>query len=103
MNELEKCFSTGQLRKSAPDIKKARASLIIAERNQKDAVTQIENKLYRWAFVAAYASMFHAGRALLFKDGIKERSHFCLCIYVKEKYRGIIEGKYLNELDNLRE
>lgn len=30
--------------------------------------------------------MFHAARALLFRDGIKERSHECIPVYLKEKY-----------------
>ncbi|MBI5227550.1 HEPN domain-containing protein [Candidatus Micrarchaeota archaeon] len=103
MSELDKCFRTGQLKKSVPDMEKAKASLISSEENQKDAQVQLDNKSYKWAFIAAYASMFHAARALLFKDGVKERSHFCLYLYVKEKYGGIIEEKYFSEINTLRE
>ncbi len=46
--------------------------------------------------------MFHAARALLFKDGHKERSHYALCIYVKERYGTKIEMKYIHELNTLR-
>ena len=38
------------------------------------------------AVVAAYTSMFHAARAILLRDGIKERSHICIVIYLREKY-----------------
>ena len=30
--------------------------------------------------------MFHAARAILFRDGIKERSHECIPVYLKETY-----------------
>ena len=103
MTELENCFEKGQLVKKAGDLKKATASLKISREHIGDAKVHQDNKLYNWALIAAYTSMFHAARALLFRDGIKERSHFCLCVYVKENYKGQIELKYLNELDILRE
>lgn len=59
--------------------------------------------LFRWAFIAAYTSMFHAGRAILYRDGVKERSHYCIYVYLREKYSGKIEAKYFSELDLLRE
>ena len=103
MNEWDKCFAKDMLKKTKKDIKKAESSLKISKENLEDANSQLESRLFKWAFIAAYTSMFHAARALLYKDGIKERSHYCLCIYVKENYRGIIEAKYLNELNILRE
>ncbi len=36
--------------------------------------------------ILAYTSMFHAARAVLFRDGIVERSHVCLIEYLKETY-----------------
>ncbi len=100
---LDECFRKGHLVKAEKSLQKAVSSIKIAKENINDAKVHLENKLFNWAFIAAYTAMFHASRALLFKDGIKERSHFCLCNYVKEKYRGKIEAKYINELDILRE
>lgn len=42
---------------------------------------------YRVVAISSYSSMFHAARAVLFMDGIKERSHECISIYLKEKYK----------------
>lgn len=103
MSSIDECFERRNLKKTNPSVQKAKASLTIAENNLKDAKTHLDNNMYNWALIASYASMFHSGRALLFKDGVKEKSHFCLAIYVKEKYKGIIESKYLNELNILRE
>jgi uncharacterized protein (UPF0332 family) len=30
--------------------------------------------------------MFHAARSLLYRDGIKERSHLCVIAYLQETY-----------------
>ncbi len=103
MSEVAECFVKGLLKKGKPDLGKARLSLKVSEQNLDDAATQINAGLAKWAFIAAYTSMFHAARALLYRDGVKERSHYCLCAYVKEKYRGAIEEKYLNEFNVLRE
>ena len=103
MTTLDDCFKKGLLRKTQPNIEKAKASLELAKENADDGKVHMSNDMHNWAMVAAYTSMFHSARALLFKDGVKERSHFCMALYVKEKYAGIIESKYLNELNVLRE
>jgi uncharacterized protein (UPF0332 family) len=103
MNEYEGCFAKGMLKKSRPDEGKAKSSLKLSKENLDDARTHLENRLHKWAFIAAYTSMFHAARALMYRDGVKERSHFCLCVYVKERYSGKIEARYINELNLLRE
>ena len=38
------------------------------------------------AIVSAYSAMFHAGRAILFRDGVMEKSHVCLIDYLRENY-----------------
>ena len=44
--------------------------------------------------------MFHAARSLLFKDGIKERSHLCVISYIKETYPRL--RRLANQLDTYR-
>ncbi len=46
------------------------------------------------ATIALYNAFFHTARALLFRDGIKERSHFCVARYIEEKYvvKGLLNG-----------
>ena len=100
---IRDCLEKGMLKETRPDGEKAKLALKIAEKNLEDAKAQVKGGLYRWAFIAAYTSMFHAGRAILYRDGIKERSHFCIYIYLKEKYSQRIEAKYFNELNVLRE
>jgi len=49
--------------------------------------------------------MFHSSRAVLFKDGFREKSHFCISLYLDEMYvsKGILEQKWVRLLDHYRE
>jgi len=55
--------------------------------------------------LALYNAFFHAARALLFKDGIKERSHFCVARYVEPEYvlKNRLDKKFVLFLDSLRD
>ena len=44
--------------------------------------------------------MFHSARAILFKDGIKERSHLCIVSYLRETYPRL--KRLANQLDAYR-
>jgi len=53
----------------------------------------------------SYIAMFHAARAVLFRDGFREKSHFAVARYLEEVYfvKGILEKKWINLLDRYRE
>ena len=84
---LEECFEDGLLRKG--NIKKERiiGSLKISEKFLKNSKKVFKIKCFDVAFLSVYNSMFHAARALLFGDGITERSHYCFIKYLTEKYK----------------
>ena len=90
------------VKKIMPDIKRAHNSVTMAEHKLHRAEADIDAGSYEEAVLAAYTSMFHSARALLFKDGYKERNHYGLCIYIREKFSQKIEMKYINELNALR-
>ena len=56
-----------------------------------------EKKNYKWAIIQAYYSIFHGTRALLFKAGYREESHFALKIALsgrgKQGQRGLDSGQ----------
>ena len=57
------------------------------------------NKVFDFVILGAYNAMFHAARALLYKDEIQEKSHFAIYIYLKEKYSDKIPINVLNFLN----
>ncbi len=99
---IEDLVKKGLLAKVLPDLQKAQKSLELAETRIEKAHEEIQVELFDDALISAYGSMFHTSRALLFRDGYKERSHYAICEYIREKYSGKLEARFINELNILR-
>lgn len=99
---IEDCLAEGLLKREQPDIGKARRSLDVARHKLELAQREVDAGIYENAVVTAYTAMFHAARALLFRDGYKERSHYAVYVYLKEKYGDRIEQKFISELNFMR-
>jgi uncharacterized protein (UPF0332 family) len=99
---IKDCFENGLLRKDIKDLVRARKSIEVAKHKLDIAQHTFDADIFEEALINSYAAMFHAARALLFRDGIVEKSHFGLYVYLKEKYSQKIEPRFLNELNNLR-
>ncbi|VVB93159.1 HEPN domain protein [uncultured archaeon] len=84
--KMAECFQKGLLKRTSPDMENALRSLELSKSNIEDAVGNMSIHRYRVVAISSYSSMFHAARAILFRDGIKERSHECIPVYLKEKY-----------------
>ena len=83
---MEDCFKKGLLKRTSPDRENALRSLELSKSNIEDAVENLSMRRYRVVAVSSYTAMFHAARAILLRDGVKERSHECIPAYLKEKY-----------------
>lgn len=86
LSELEKCFEKGLIRKTLQSKEKALKSILKARKWLYEAKKNFKFKLFDSCLVSSYSAMFHAARALLLKDGFREKSHYCLARYVEEKY-----------------
>jgi len=84
--KLAECFQKGLLKRISPDMDNANRSIRLSMENIEDAVENLRIHCYRVVAILSYTAMFHAARAILFKDGVKERSHECIPVYLKEKY-----------------
>ncbi len=99
---LEECFERRLLRKIMADREKAMRSIKMAENKLKLAKQALLKEFYDACIIYAYTSMFHSARALLYKDGIQEKSHACVVLYLKEKYSSLIPFYLLQSLDAFR-
>lgn len=99
---IAECFEKRLLRRTEPDLNKAKRSLEIADSKLKTAKESFEKKLYGPTIIYGYTSMFHSSRALLYKDGISEKSHYCLVLYIRENYSKDIAPYLINSLDSYR-
>ncbi|MEW6222271.1 MAG: HEPN domain-containing protein [Candidatus Hadarchaeota archaeon] len=102
---LNECFASGKLRRIRPDMLKATKSLEAAEAKLNGAKALMDDNHADAALLYAYASMFGAGRAILYRDGIQEKSHYCLAKYLEEKYlkTGKIDPGLITLLNTFRE
>ena len=61
----------------------------------KEAYDRFENKKYKYATITAYYSAFHAGRALVYSKGYREKSHYFLLVALQSLFaeKGLLEQK----------
>jgi uncharacterized protein (UPF0332 family) len=98
--KLNDCFKEGLLRKTKPSKQYAIKSLETSLNYIQNAKDNFEIKNNNLVIFCSYTAMFHAARALLFKDGIKERSHLCIVSYIRETYPKL--RSLSNQLDAYR-
>ncbi|MEM7825892.1 MAG: HEPN domain-containing protein, partial [Candidatus Aenigmatarchaeota archaeon] len=105
LSELDECIRKGLIRKSIPSIEKAKRSIKKAEKWLEEAKRNFKFGLFDSCLVSSYSAMFHAARSILFKDGFREKSHYCLARYLEENYanKGKIEKNLVRLLDRFRE
>ncbi len=104
-SEFEYCMGKGMLRKVIASGVKAKKSLLKSGKWLKSAKINIESGTFDSCLISSYLCMFHAARAILIRDGIREKSHYCLARYLEEKYVRTkkIDERWINLLDHFRE
>jgi len=84
---LEDCFKKNLLRKTDPSAAKANRSLEQARVWVDEAKQTLDAGAYRSGLMAVYMGYFHAARSVLFRDGLREKSHICIELYLEEYVR----------------
>lgn len=99
------CVREGLLRAVEPSLENARASLSAADSWLTEAGTNLDGKALNSSLMASYLAMFHAARAVLIRDGIREKSHYCIARYLEAKYaeKDMLEPVWIRHLDQCRE
>ena len=102
--KLKECFEKRLLRRERPDLEKSERSMEVAETKLDEAGEALSHKLFDATIILAYTAMFHAARAILFRDGVVEKSHICLVEYLRETYvnTGKLSEATVNTIDALR-
>ena len=104
MNSYQDCFKRGLLQIVPPSKDKGMRSIEKAI----EWITESEKNLTAAAFgsciSSSYMAMFHASRALLFRDGVREKSHYCIARYL-DKYveQDLLEEEWVFLLDRIRD
>jgi uncharacterized protein (UPF0332 family) len=101
--KLGECIEKGLIRKTLPSPEQARGSLSKAKVLLQEAKAAFSAKNYNSTVMVAYAALFTAARAVLFRDGFRERSHACVARYLEEKYSDKLPPNSISFLDYYRE
>ena len=83
MKNIDDCFERGLLRKVEPSRTKSEQSLLQAGEWLSEAEKNLEAEALRSAISSAYLAVFHSARAVLFRDGVREKSHYCIGLYLQ--------------------
>ncbi|MEK6908864.1 MAG: HEPN domain-containing protein [Nanoarchaeota archaeon] len=100
MVSVKDLFEERKLRKVGADLGKSKQSVIISEKKLKEANELFKSGFYEQSILSAYTSMFHIARAFLYKDGIQEKSHYAVYVYLKEKHSNLISTGLLESFLN---
>lgn len=70
-----------------------------AQTDLQDAQDSLQNNKFKWATIQSYYSMFHSVRALLFKKGYREKSHYALLLAIRELYSMELEPSLVSRFE----
>lgn len=77
-------------------------TLKVAEDDLEESKECIDNGKYLWGTIQLYSSMLNYARALLLRDGIQEKSHYCAVEYLRKHHDEEL-GTSIDTLDAMRQ
>lgn len=103
LNRLEECYERGLLRNVPASEEKANLSLAQAREWILEADRDCDIDALRSGLIAVYMGYFHAARALMYRDGVREKSHYCIGVYLEWYHKkGLLEDEWVLLFDHMR-
>ncbi len=101
---FEHCIERRQIYRNADATGLTNKELGAARQDLEDARESFRAGRYKWATIQAYYSMFHSLRALLYNEGFRERSHYCLAVAIETLFikTGRLEESYLKRFEDVK-
>ncbi len=81
--EFKQCLENKKIIAFAKGKNLVRKEISVAQSDLFDAKAGYENERYKWSTIQAYYAMFHAARALIYSEGYREKSHYCLAVALR--------------------
>ncbi len=103
MIDYTECVRIGLLKQIAPSDLQAEEQFKKANVLLEEAQAALKAELPNTATMGAYSAALDASRALLFRDGWRERSHACTARYLEENYLNEIGADDIALLDHYRD
>jgi len=84
-------------------VTKSRESITEAREWLSEAQKNVDAEAYKSAISSLYLAIFHSARAVLFRDGVREKSHYCIGVYLgKYVEQGVLEEDWVLIFDRMR-
>jgi uncharacterized protein (UPF0332 family) len=81
--EFNKCLENKKITPFTRGKKLVRKEISDAQSDLFDSKAGYDTKRYKWSTIQAYYAMFHAARALIYSEGYREKSHYCLAVALR--------------------
>ncbi|MFQ6087688.1 MAG: HEPN domain-containing protein [Candidatus Methanofastidiosia archaeon] len=103
--DYDDCIREGLLRKVVPSRRKTIKSFEKGKNWLEEAKKNLSSKSLDSCVVSSHLAIFHTARAILIRDGFREKSHYCVARYLEEKYvkQEKLEQRWINLLDHYRD
>ncbi|MCX5994197.1 MAG: HEPN domain-containing protein [Chloroflexi bacterium] len=85
-SEYEECIQKGKIKPFSRGRSLVSKEMETSLADLKSAEKTFADGNYKWATIQVYYAMFHAARALLYSNNMRERSHYCLVVAIKELF-----------------
>lgn len=95
------CLKRGRLKRRVIDDSIFQRSMTMAKEDIDSAKGSLQQENWAWAIIQAYSSMLNVSRAILFRDGYVEKSHYCVVEYLRYHYYDDLED-HIERLDLMR-
>ena len=103
MSKLDECIEKGLIRKIPPSREQAQLSMEKAWEMLEEAQANLEEKRYNSALLVGYVAALNAAKALLYRDGFREKSHYCIARFLEVHYGEVLGSGMLHMFDSYRE
>ena len=91
------------MRRVEPSRPKSEQSLQQAREWLSEAEKNLQAEALRSAISSAYLAVFHSARAVLFRDGVRKKSHYCIGLYLQRYVEdGTLEEDWPMLFDRIR-
>lgn len=99
--EYDECFKRRLLIRIEPDRGLVLTTLDMARSDLEESEMNYDNGRFVWSLIQAYTSMLNYARAVMFSEGVREKSHACAVEYLRVNH-GQRYGDMIHAFDSLR-
>ena len=100
--EFKQCLENKKVIPFARGKNLVKKEISVAKSDLSDAKAGYENERYKWTTIQAYYAMFHAARALIYSQGYREKSHYCLAVALRVLFvdEGTMDAQLVRDFIN---